>query len=85
MGVQKNRLIETVLLSTHNICFGWEMSKLLFCYALLAKGLISIFRKLQSDLKTTKVEEMRQQMEVFYQEIVRLQNSKETGMDKSVR
>ena len=21
-GVQKNRLIETVLLSTHNICFG---------------------------------------------------------------
>ena len=22
MGAQKNRLIETVLLSTHNICFG---------------------------------------------------------------
>ena len=56
--------------------------QIFFYYPLL---LISIFRKLQSDLKTTKVEEMRQQMEVFYQEIVRLQNSKETGMDKSVR
>lgn len=42
-------------------------------------------RKLQSDLKTTKVEEMKQQMEVFYNEIVRLQNSKDTGMDKSFR
>ena len=27
LGVQKNRLIETVLLSTHNICFGWEIKK----------------------------------------------------------
>ena len=25
MGAQKNRLIETVLLSTHNICFGREI------------------------------------------------------------
>ncbi|KAL4240651.1 hypothetical protein ACF0H5_001442 [Mactra antiquata] len=41
--------------------------------------------KLQSDLKTTKIEEMKQQMEVFYNEIVRLQNSKDTGIDKSVR
>ncbi|XP_052764700.1 IQ domain-containing protein E-like isoform X2 [Mya arenaria] len=41
--------------------------------------------KLQSDLKTTKVEEMRQQMEIFYAEIVRLQNSKDTGTDKSTR
>ena len=24
LGAQKNRLIETVLLSTHNICFGCE-------------------------------------------------------------
>ena len=24
-GAQKNRLIETVLLSTHNICFGLEI------------------------------------------------------------
>ena len=25
LGTQKNRLIETVLLSTHNICFGCEI------------------------------------------------------------
>ena len=32
MGAQKNRLIETVLLSTHNVCFGWEeLRKLFFC------------------------------------------------------
>lgn len=43
------------------------------------------FSKLQSDLKTTKVEEMKAQMEVFYQEIVRLQNSKDTGVDKATR
>jgi len=36
-------------------------------------------------LKTTKVEELKQQMEVFYNEIVRLQNSKDTGMDKAIR
>ena len=30
LGAQKNRLIETVLLSTHNICFGWEIRKLIF-------------------------------------------------------
>ena len=29
-GAQKNRLIETVLLSTHNICFGWEIKKIIF-------------------------------------------------------
>ena len=33
----KNRLIETVLLSTHNICFGWKIRKLFFCYALSTK------------------------------------------------
>ena len=38
MGSQKNRLIETVLLSTHNIRFGLEI-KLFFCYALLTKVL----------------------------------------------
>ena len=27
---QKNRLIETVLLSTRNIFFGWEIRKLIF-------------------------------------------------------
>ena len=35
----KNRLIETVLLSTHNICFGGEIRKLIFWYALLTKVL----------------------------------------------
>ena len=35
LGAQKNRLIETVLLSTHNICFGREIRKLFFGYALL--------------------------------------------------
>ena len=39
LGAQKNLLIETVLLSTHNICFGWEIRKLIFSYALLSKGL----------------------------------------------
>ena len=39
MGAQKNRLIETVLLSTHNICFGCEIRKLNFRYALLTKVL----------------------------------------------
>ena len=29
-GSQKNRLIETVLLSTHNICFGWRIRNLFF-------------------------------------------------------
>ena len=28
-----------VLLSTHNICFGSEINKLFFCYALVTKGL----------------------------------------------
>ena len=36
LGAQKNRLIETVLLSTHNICFGWEIIKLIFHYAFLS-------------------------------------------------
>ena len=37
LGAQKNRLIETVLLSTQNICFGLEKRKLNFRYALLTK------------------------------------------------
>ena len=32
MGAQKNHLIETVLLSTNNICFGGEIRKLFFWY-----------------------------------------------------
>ena len=39
LGAQKNRLIEMVLFSTHNICFGWAITKLNFRYALLAKVL----------------------------------------------
>ena len=40
LGAQKNRLFETVLLSTHNICFGGEIKKnIFFCYALLTKFL----------------------------------------------
>ena len=30
LGTQKNSLIETVLLSTHNICVGWELRKIIF-------------------------------------------------------
>ena len=30
LGAQKNRLIETVLLSTYNLCFGREIRKLNF-------------------------------------------------------
>ena len=39
VGAQKNRLIETVLLNTHNRCFGWEIRKLIFWYTLFTKGL----------------------------------------------
>ena len=42
LGAQKNRLIETVLLSTYNICFGGEIRKLIFWYTLLTKGLTLI-------------------------------------------
>ena len=30
MGAQKNRLIDMVLLSTHNICFGRDLKKFIF-------------------------------------------------------
>ena len=43
-GAQKNRLIETVLLSTNNICFGREIRKINFCYALLTKFLEKQFK-----------------------------------------
>ena len=36
---QKNHLIETVLLGTHNICFGWEIRKVIFKCTLLSGGL----------------------------------------------
>ena len=34
---QKNHLNETVLLSTKNICFGWEIRKIIYDYILLSK------------------------------------------------
>ena len=37
-GAQKNCLIETVLLSTYNICFGREIRKLNFRNPLLTKA-----------------------------------------------
>ena len=43
LGAQKNRLIEMVLLSTQNICFGWEKRKLNFRYTLFPKVLIEFF------------------------------------------
>ena len=39
LGAQKNCLTETVLLSTYNICFGWEIKKIAVQYALLSGGL----------------------------------------------
>ena len=39
MGAQKNLLIETFFLSTHNICFGWEIRKIIFKYTPLSRGL----------------------------------------------
>ena len=41
-GCSKNRLIETVLLSTHNICFGLEIRKIIFSCALLSDGLTQV-------------------------------------------
>ena len=41
LGAQKNRLIETVLLSTHNIWFGWEIKKIFFCYTPLTRVLMN--------------------------------------------
>ena len=38
LGAQKNSLIETVLLSTHDICFGLEIRYLIFNHTLLSEG-----------------------------------------------
>ena len=42
LGAQKHRLIKMVLLSTYNICFGWEIKKIFFSNALLSGGLLCI-------------------------------------------
>ena len=39
MGTPKIRLIETVLLSTHNICLGGKIRKIIFQYTLLSRVL----------------------------------------------
>ena len=38
-GAQKNRLNDTVLWSSHSLCFGWEISKIYFDFALLSRSL----------------------------------------------
>ena len=42
LDAQKNHLIETVLLSTHNKCFGWEIRKLLFNYEHLSRCMLLV-------------------------------------------
>ena len=38
LGAQKNHLLKTGSLTTHNICFGWETSRLYFNYDLWTTG-----------------------------------------------
>ena len=38
-GSLKDPLIADFLLSTHNMCFDWEISKIIFKYTLLSGGL----------------------------------------------
>ena len=46
-GAQKNRLIERVILSTHSICFGWEIIKIILadiCWYIKGQDpIVSIF------------------------------------------
>ena len=39
LGAEKNRLIEMVILSTHNICFGKEIRKIIIKYKFLSGGI----------------------------------------------
>ena len=41
-GAQKNHLIETFLLSTHKICSGREIKKIVFQYTLLSGSLTRV-------------------------------------------
>ena len=43
LGAQKNRLIETVLLSTHNICFGLERRKFIFDEQNFERKIVNVF------------------------------------------
>ena len=38
-GAQRNYPIDTILLSTYTICFGWEIIKIIFNYAILNGGM----------------------------------------------
>ena len=44
LGAQKNRLIEMVLWSTHNLCFGWEPRKLIYTFSILS-GSMSLIKQ----------------------------------------
>ena len=48
LGAQKNCLIKTVLLSTHNICFGGEVRKIFFKYTILSRGLHVLLKTCQA-------------------------------------
>lgn len=50
----------------------------LMLYVVLVTIFFLIVSKLQSDLKTTKIDEMRVQLEVLYSELVRLQMMKDS-------
>ena len=56
LGAQKNRLIESVLLSTHNICFGLEIRKLVFCDTHITKSLTECSLLLQVELFLVQVD-----------------------------
>ena len=43
LGAQMNHLIEKVLLSMQNICFGWEIRKWILNDALLSGGLYYVW------------------------------------------
>ena len=62
-GAQKNHpiemvlFIEMVLLSTHNICFGCEIRKIIFNNPLLSGGLPTIqlyYRNMNANVRTNK-------------------------------
>ena len=49
-------VLGAVLLSTHNICFGWEIRKIIFKYTLLPIGFISPWKCLLKCLVIVKIE-----------------------------
>ena len=50
LGAQKKRTLKMVSLSTHNICFGWEIRKLYFIYALLSSDLFKYLLQILLEL-----------------------------------